>query len=314
MREALTSVYLSGTVGIDSYLCDEVMGMSEQTTADLVDLVRSRYAEAARAVLHQHGDAGCGCGPSCCATAEDAAAAAAGTSGCCDTSSCCGGQHATGPATSESADCFGGGLYREGETDGLPEEAVAASLGCGNPLVVADLREGERVLDLGSGGGIDVLLSARRVGPSGFAYGVDMTDDMLELARANAATAGAANVEFRKGRIEELPLPDASVDVVISNCVINLSVDKPAVLAEVFRVLAPGGRIGISDVVAEDQLSAADRAAAGSYVGCIAGALSRSEYLAGLAAVGFADASVTFTREAGAGMHSASVRAVKPAR
>jgi len=205
-------------------------------------------------------------------------------------------------------------LYREGETDGLPEEAVLASLGCGNPIAVADLHEGETVLDLGSGGGIDVLLSARRVGLSGFAYGVDMTDDMLTLARANAAKAGAANVEFRKGEIEDLPLPDAAVDVVISNCVINLSTDKPAVLAEMFRVLVPGGRIGITDVVAEDHLTAADRAEAGSYVGCIAGALSRAEYLDGLAAVGFADASVTFTNEAAPGMHSAIVRAVKPTR
>jgi arsenite methyltransferase len=154
---------------------------------------------------------------------------------------------------------------------------VLASLGCGNLLAVADLREGERVLDLGSGGGIDVLLSARQVGPSGFAYGVDMTDDMLHLARQNAAKAKAANVEFRQGQIEDLPLADASVDVVISNCVINLSTDKPAVLAEMFRVLTPGGRIGMSDVVAEDHLSAEDRATAGSYVGCIAGALSRTE-------------------------------------
>jgi len=168
------------------------------------------------------------------------------------------------------------------------------------------------VLDLGSGGGIDVLLSARRVGPSGFAYGVDMTDDMLTLARANAAKAGAANVEFRKGEIEALPLPDASVDVVISNCVINLSTDKPAVLAEMFRVLVPGGRIGITDVVAEDHLTPAERAAAGSYIGCIAGALSQREYLEGLAAAGLADASVTFTTEAAPGMHSAIIRAVKP--
>ncbi len=287
--------------------------MSEEATAELVEQVRSRYAEAARAVLNQRAEPECGCGPSCCGTAEDAAAAAAGGSGCCDTSSCCGGQHATGSAALETADCFGGPLYREGETDGLPEEAVLASLGCGNPMAVADLREGERVLDLGSGGGIDVLLSARRVGPSGFAYGVDMTDDMLDLARENAVKAGAANVEFRKGRIEELPLPDASVDVVISNCVINLSVDKPAVLAEMFRVLVPGGRIGISDVVAEDHVSPADRAAAGSYVGCIAGALSRREYLEGLAAAGFADASVTFTAEAAPGLHSAIIGAGKPA-
>jgi ubiquinone/menaquinone biosynthesis C-methylase UbiE len=169
------------------------------------------------------------------------------------------------------------------------------------------------VLDLGSGGGIDVLLSARRVGPTGFAYGVDMTDDMLALARANAVKAGAANVEFLKGEIEALPLPDGWVDVVISNCVINLSVDKPAVLAEMFRVLVPGGRVGISDVVAEDQMSPADRAAAGSHVGCIAGALSRSEYLEGLAGAGFADASVTFTSEAAPGLHAAIVRAVRPA-
>jgi len=210
--------------------------------------------------------------------------------------------------------CFGGPLYREGEIDGLPEEAVLASLGCGNPLAVADLHEGERVLDLGSGGGIDVLLSARRVGPSGFAYGVDMTDDMLALARQNAVRAGAENVEFRKGHIEDVPLPDASVDVVISNCVINLSVDKAAVLTEMFRVLVPGGRIGISDVVAEDGMSAADRAAAGSYVGCIAGALSRAEYLDGLATAGFTGASVTFTTQAAPGMHSAIIRAVKPGR
>jgi arsenite methyltransferase len=159
-----------------------------------------------------------------------------------------------------------------------------------------------------------VLLSARRVGPAGFAYGVDMTDDMLELARKNAARAGAANVGFLKGHIEAVPLPDASMDVVISNCMINLSTDKPAVLAEMFRVLVPGGRIGISDIVAEDQMSPADRAAAGSYVGCIAGALSRAEYLDGLAAAGFTGASVTFTNEAAPGMHSAIIRAVKPGR
>jgi len=264
--------------------------MSGETTAGLVEQVRSRYAEAARAVLNPHGDPGCGCGPSCC-----------------------GGTHATGPAALETADCFGGSRYGEGETDGLPAEAVLASLGCGNPLAVADLRAGERVLDLGSGGGIDVLLSARRVGPSGFAYGVDMTDEMLQLARQNAAEAGALNVEFREGQIEDLPLAAASVDVVISNCVINLSTDKPAVLAEMFRVLVPGGRIGISDVVAEDHLSPADRAAAGSYVGCIAGALSRTEYLQGLTAAGFADPSVTFTAEAAPGLHSAIIRAVKPA-
>jgi arsenite methyltransferase len=189
---------------------------------------------------------------------------------------------------------------------------VLASLGCGNPLAVAEFRAGERVLDLGSGGGIDVLLSAKRAGPTGFAYGLDMTDEMLDLARANAVRAGASNVEFVKGHIEDIPLPDTAVDVVISNCVINLSVDKPAVLAQMFRVLTPGGRIGISDVVAEDHLSATDRAARGSYVGCIAGALSRTEYLDGLAAAGFVDVDVTFTHEAAPGMHAAIIRATKP--
>jgi SAM-dependent methyltransferase len=208
---------------------------------------------------------------------------------------------------------FGAGLYSAEEQGELPAEAVAASLGCGNPLMVAELKAGERVLDLGSGGGIDVLLSARRVGPTGFAYGLDMTDEMLGLARSNAAKAGATNVTFIKGTIEDIPLPDASVDVVISNCVINLSPDKPAVLEQMFRVLTPGGRIGISDVVAEDGLSSADRAERGSYVGCIAGALSRSEYLEGLAAAGFVDAEVVFTHEAAPGMHGAVVRAGKPA-
>ena len=265
--------------------------MNDQASTDLREEVRSRYAAAARTVLEPQA----GMAASCCGSSA--------------ADSCCG----TDATAAEAVGGFSEGLYREGETDGLPEEAVLASLGCGNPLAVADLREGERVLDLGSGGGIDVLLSARRVGPSGFAYGVDMTDDMLKLARANAAKAGAANVEFLKGQIEDLPLPDTSVDAVISNCVINLSVDKPAVLAEMFRVLVPGGRIGISDVVAEDHLSPADRAAAGSYVGCIAGALSRREYLDGLVAAGFTDASVTFTAEAAPGMHSAIIRAVKPA-
>ncbi|MGH3495372.1 MAG: arsenite methyltransferase, partial [Sciscionella sp.] len=207
---------------------------------------------------------------------------------------------------------FGAGLYDAEQRSEIPVEALLASLGCGNPTAVADLHPGERVLDLGSGGGIDVLLSARRVGETGFAYGVDMTEEMLNLARANAAKAGAENVEFLNGTIEHVPLPDASVDVVISNCVINLSIDKPAVLAEMFRVLAPGGRIGISDVVAEDYLTTADRAERGSYVGCIAGALSRSEYLTGLTAAGFVDAHVTFTHEAVPGMHGAVIRAIKP--
>jgi len=199
-----------------------------------------------------------------------------------------------------------------GEPDELPADVLAASLGCGNPTAVADLVPGETVLDLGSGGGIDVLLAASRVGPTGFVYGVDMTEQMLTLARANAAQAGAGNVEFRRGLVEDIPLPDASVDVVISNCVINLSTDKPAALAEMFRVLVPGGRIGITDVVAEDHLTPAERAERGSYAGCIAGALSRQEYLDGLAAAGFAEAAVGFTHEAVAGLHAAVVRAIRP--
>jgi arsenite methyltransferase len=274
-----------------------MIGMSDQANTGLRAEVRARYAEAARAVLEPEAGLTVSCGGSSAA-------------------SCCDGSPDSRCGSGSAAMAVGGfseNLYREGETDGLPEEAVLASLGCGNPLAVADLHEGERVLDLGSGGGIDVLLSARRVGSSGFAYGVDMTEEMLTLARANAVKAGAGNVEFLKAEIEALPLPDQAVDVVISNCVINLSTDKPAVLAEMFRVLVPGGRIGISDVVAEDHLSPADRAAAGSYVGCIAGALSRTEYLDGLAAAGFADASVTFTNEAAPGLHSAIIRAVKPA-
>ncbi|GAA0299356.1 arsenite methyltransferase [Kineococcus aurantiacus] len=224
-----------------------------------------------------------------------------------------GGQGSCGSADAlEQTDVFGAARYGARELDGLPAGAVAASLGCGNPLVVADLQPGDRVLDLGSGGGIDVLLSAERVGPTGKAYGLDMTEEMLALARANAAEAGAENVEFLLGRIEAVPLPAGTVDVVISNCVVNLSTDKPAVLAEVFRVLTPGGRIGISDVVAEDHLTPAQRAERGSYAGCIAGALSRSEYLHGLAAAGFTDASVEFTHEVAEGLHGAVVRATKP--
>jgi arsenite methyltransferase len=282
--------------------------MSEETRNDLREAVRARYAEAARAVLWPvHGAPAARRGRS--GTASCCSAPGTGSSSAPGAGTCCG----TGSAAQDPAGCFGSRLYGEGETGGLPEQALLASLGCGNPVAVADLREGERVLDLGSGGGLDVLLSARRVGPAGFAYGVDMTDDMLSLARANAAQAGVTNVEFRKGEIEALPLPDASVDVVISNCVINLSTDKPAVISEMFRVLVPGGRLGITDVVAEDHLSPADRAERGSHVGCIAGALSRAEYLDGLAAAGFADASVTFTHEAAPGMHAAIIRAVKPA-
>jgi len=267
------------------------------TDNDVREQVRQRYAAAAVAVTATGRDAlHVVDAAACCAPADGESAAA----------SCCGD-------VAEVDAAFGASLYSAAEQEALPAQAVAASLGCGNPTAVAELREGERVLDLGSGGGIDVLLSARRVGATGFAYGVDMTDEMLELARANAAKAGARNVEFLKGTIEAVPLPDASVDVVISNCVINLSTDKSAVLAEMFRVLSPGGRIGVSDVVAEDHLTPADRAERGSYVGCIAGALSRQEYLDGLAAAGFVDAEVAFTHEAASGMHSAIVRATKPA-
>lgn len=255
---------------------------------ELREQVRHRYAQAANATR-------AGAPNSQLLTEEDCG------------SSCC-----TGDAAAVD-DNFGAGLYGTGDQGEIPAEALAASLGCGNPTAVADLHPGERVLDLGSGGGIDVLLSARRVGETGFVYGVDMTDEMLELARSNAVTAGARNVEFLRGTIEDVPLADEAVDVVISNCVINLSTDKPAVLAEMFRVLVPGGRIGISDVVAEDHLDPADRAERGSYVGCIAGAFSRGEYLAGLEAAGFTDAEVEFTHEAAPGMHAAITRAKKSA-
>jgi len=240
------------------------------------EAVRSRYADAARAVAE---GSGCGCG----------------------SGSCCEG---------EKLD-FGEALYTAEQRDALPEHATLASLGCGNPVAVAELNPGEVVLDLGSGGGIDVILSAKRVGPSGVAYGVDMTDEMLALARKNAAEAGVANVHFLKGVIEAVPLPAESVDVVISNCVINLSTNKAAVLTEIARVLKPGGRVGVSDVVAEDDLTPEQRAARGSYVGCIAGALSRREYTAGLEAAGFEDVTVEFTHEVAEGMHGAIVKGVK---
>jgi SAM-dependent methyltransferase len=242
--------------------------------------VRERYAEAARGL-----EAGNGCGCDC------------------ESIGCCG---------NETTTLFGQGLYAGEERGTLPDDAVTASLGCGNPVTVAELHEGETVLDLGSGGGIDVLLSAQRVGPSGTVYGLDMTDEMLALAQRNAAEAGATNVHFLKGLIEDIPLPAASVDVVISNCVVNLSTDKPAVLAEISRVLRPGGRIGISDVVAEDHLTPEDRATRGSYVGCVAGALSEQEYRSGLEAAGLVDVELRFTHRVADGMHSAIVRATKP--
>jgi arsenite methyltransferase len=195
---------------------------------------------------------------------------------------------------------------------GLPEAAVRASLGCGNPVAVADLRPGETVLDLGSGGGIDVLLSARRVGPAGKAYGLDMTEEMLDLARANAREAGAENAEFLRGQIEAIPLPEASVDVIISNCVINLSTDRPAVFAESHRVLRSGGRLGISDILAEDHLTPAQQRERGAEAGCIAGAPSFTEYRDGLARAGFTAITITPAHQVGDGVHSAIIRAVKP--
>ncbi len=248
---------------------------------DIREEVRARYAEAATAAS---GGTDASCGDAC---------------GC-------------GPATGDAS--FGHLLYDAAERGELPDAAVLASLGCGNPTAVADLREGETVLDLGSGGGIDVLLSARRVGPAGKAYGLDMTEEMLALALKNQAEAGATNVQFLKGYIEEIPLPAETVDVVISNCVINLSADKPKVLAEMHRVLKPGGRIGVSDVVASNELTPELRAQRGSYVGCIAGALSFDEYERGLREAGFESISVTSTHEVAEGMHAAVVKAVKPVR
>jgi arsenite methyltransferase len=255
-------------------------GKEHVMTAELREQVRARYAEAAL-------DPGKGCG---CSS---------------ERSSCCGGESAAGAL-------FGNSLYEADERAELPEAAVLASLGCGNPVAVAELREGETVLDLGSGGGIDVLLSAKRVGPAGVVYGLDMTDEMLDLARRNAREAGATNVHFLKGVIEAIPLPSASIDVVISNCVVNLSVDKSAVFSEIARVLRPGGRVGITDIVAEDGLSKAERAERGSFVGCIAGALSESELREGLESVGLVDVEVVRTHAVADRMHSAIVRARKP--
>jgi arsenite methyltransferase len=246
---------------------------------ELREQVRRRYAEAARAVTGAGASNGCGSGSCCADGAGDGA--------------------------------FGEALYAADERGELPDAAVLASLGCGNPTAVADLAEGETVLDLGSGGGIDVILSAKRVGASGRAFGLDMTDEMLSLARRNADEAGVDNAIFLKGVIEEIPLPADSVDVIISNCVINLSVDKAAVLTEMARVLRVGGRLGISDVVSEDHLTSGERGERGSYVGCIAGALSVSEYEQGLEAAGFGEISVTFTHEVADGMHGAIVKAVK---
>ncbi len=244
--------------------------------SELRDEVRDRYAKAALQVLDT-GDCGCGA------------------------VACCDGDQS-----------FGAAEYDEAMLAEVPEAAALASLGCGNPIAVAELREGETVLDLGSGGGIDVILSARRVGPTGKAYGLDMTDEMLDLARKNAAEAGVGNVELLRGLIEEVPLPGGSVDVIISNCVINLSTEKPRVFDEMFRVLKPGGRLGISDVVAADDLTPEQRAERGNFVGCIAGAMSFAEYQRELRRVGFVEVEVQPTHEVANRMYGAIVRAVKP--
>jgi len=249
--------------------------MAELTdSTDIRETVREKYAAAARQA------------------AERSAA------------SCCGG-----PADA----VFGSALYDESEADGATADAVAASLGCGVPTAVADLHEGETVLDLGSGAGADVLISARRVGASGKAIGLDMTDEMLALARANAAAAGVTNVEFVKGYLEEIPLPDASVDVVISNCVINLAGDKRRVLAEAARVLRPGGRFAVSDVIADEDMDDATRADMAAYTGCIAGALTEVEFRAALTAAGLTDIEIRPTHRVHDQAASAIVRAVKPA-
>jgi arsenite methyltransferase len=225
------------------------------------------------------------------------------------TSSCCGAGDC-GPGASTGEDLTAG-TYSTDELAAIPVKASEASLGCGNPMAVAELGEGETVLDLGSGGGIDVLLSAKRVGETGFAYGLDMTDEMLDLAKANAAEVGVSNVEFLKGYIEEIPLPDDSVDVVISNCVINLSTDKTSVFSEIHRVLRSGGRIGITDIVADDTLTPAERAERGSWVGCIAGALSYSEYRSHLEAAGFGSVELVKSHQVADGMDSVLIRASK---
>jgi SAM-dependent methyltransferase len=253
---------------------------------DVRDRVRARYAAAARE-----------------------AATAAGDSGCCGSGAGCGST----TLRDEETAVFGEGLYAAHERDGAPESAVAASMGCGVPTAVADLHEGETVLDLGSGAGADVLISARRVGPAGTVVGLDMTDEMLELARANAAAAGIENVAFVKGNIEEIPLDDRSVDVVISNCVINLSADKPAVMKEAARVLRPGGRLAVSDVIADPAMDDATRGDMEQWTGCIAGALTRDEFSRALEAAGFESIEIRETHRVHQHAASAIIRAAKPA-
>jgi arsenite methyltransferase len=262
--------------------------MAEMT--DIRNSVRERYAAAAKAAASDEGS--CGCGTT---TAE---------------SSCCGTEVAL---TDESGtQVFGGVLYTEADVAGASDTAVQASLGCGVPTAVADLHEGETVLDLGSGGGADVLISAGRVGPSGRAIGLDMTDEMLELARANARDAGVANVEFVKGYIEQLPLPDASVDVIISNCVINLSADKQRVIGEAARVLRPGGRFAVSDVIADEDMDEDTRRDMAAWTGCIAGALTRRQFEETLTAAGLEDVEIHETHRVHEHAASAIIRARKP--
>jgi arsenite methyltransferase len=262
--------------------------MAELTDHELREHVRARYSDAALRMADRDATAGCGCG---CQTDAEA-------DGCCT------------DAPSDAV--FGADLYDGQDTGGATHAAVAASLGCGVPTAVADLREGETVLDLGSGAGADVLISARRVGPAGRAIGLDMTDEMLELARTNAARAGVENAEFVKGYLEEIPLPDASIDVVISNCVINLAADKTRVLREAARVLAPGGRFAVSDVIADLDMDEATRADMAQWTGCVAGALTRAEYEAALAQAGLVDVEIRETHRVHEHAASAIVRARRP--
>jgi arsenite methyltransferase len=262
--------------------------MAELTDHELREHVRARYSDAALRMADRDATAGCGCG---CETNDTADA-------------CC--------TDAPSAAVFGAELYDGQDTSGAPEAAVAASLGCGVPTAVADLHDGETVLDLGSGAGADVLISARRVGPTGRAIGVDMTDEMLDLARANALAAGIENVAFLKGYLEELPLPDASVDVVISNCVINLAADKTRVLREVARVLRAGGRFAVSDVIADDDMNEETRDDMQQFTGCVAGALTRAEYEGALAAAGLVDVEIRETHRVHQHAASAIVRALRP--
>jgi arsenite methyltransferase len=259
--------------------------VAELTDTDIRDRVRERYAAAATAA--GSADEGC-CGSAYASCGQDMALTDA-----------------------QGTEVFGGSLYDQ-EGDGAPRAAIEASLGCGVPTAVADLAQGETVLDLGSGGGADVFLSARRVGPTGKAIGLDMTDEMLELARANAAEAGVDNIEFVKGYIEDIPLPDESVDVVISNCVINLSADKGKVLREAARVLRPGGRFAVSDVIADDHMDAETRADMEQWTGCVAGALTRGQFEAALADAGLVDLEIRETHRVHEHASSAIVRARKP--